>query len=102
MAIFYQGGLSRLTCKPGTTGTLEALAFRESVMALADERYLDWPVLPQAPSSLVALQAGKLVKMTWEVAADHAGANGDPYPAAGWGIWRMARNCDTPREPATV
>jgi hypothetical protein len=66
------GKISRLTWKAGTTGTLEALPFRDSVMAIADEHYLDWPVLSEAPSSLVALRDGNLVKMTWELAAGDA------------------------------
>jgi hypothetical protein len=62
------GKISRRTWKTGTTHTLEALPFRDSVMAIADEHYLDWPVLPDAPTSLVALEPGNLVNLTWEVA----------------------------------
>ena len=36
-------------------------------MAVADQNYFDWPVLPEAPSSLKAVLAGDGVKLTWEV-----------------------------------
>jgi hypothetical protein len=34
--------------------SLKALPLRDSVMAIADASYFDWPVLPDAPSGLVA------------------------------------------------
>jgi hypothetical protein len=34
--------------------SLKALPLRDSVMAVADASYFDWPVLPEAPSGLVA------------------------------------------------
>ncbi len=34
--------------------SLKALPLRDSVMAIADASYFDWPVLPEAPSGLVA------------------------------------------------
>ena len=34
--------------------SLKALPLRDSVLAIADASYFDWPVLPEAPSGLVA------------------------------------------------
>ena len=36
-------------------------------MAVTDESYFDWPVLPEAPSSLNASVGGGAVKLTWQV-----------------------------------
>src|SRR5450755_4496233 len=43
------------------------LPVRDSIMAIADENYFDWPVLPEAPSSLTAAAAGNSVKLRWQV-----------------------------------
>ena len=36
-------------------------------MAVTDEGYFDWPVLPEAPSSLRVSSAGSGATLTWEV-----------------------------------
>ena len=36
-------------------------------MAIADADYFDWPVLPEAPSSLTAAVAGNSVTLSWQV-----------------------------------
>ncbi len=46
------GEIKQVSWKPGTTDTLEALPIKDSIMAVTDESYFDWPVLPEAPSSL--------------------------------------------------
>jgi hypothetical protein len=43
--------------------TLKALPLRDSVMAIADASYFDWPVLPESPSGLVAQD----VSLKWEL-----------------------------------
>jgi hypothetical protein len=43
--------------------SLKALPLRDSVMAIADASYFDWPVLPEAPSGLVARD----VFLQWEL-----------------------------------
>jgi hypothetical protein len=43
--------------------SLKALPLRDSVMAIADASYFDWPVLPEAPSGLVAHD----VSLNWEL-----------------------------------
>jgi hypothetical protein len=47
--------------------TLEAVPVRDSVMAIADASYFDWPVLPQAPSGLRASLVGGRVQLKWEM-----------------------------------
>jgi hypothetical protein len=51
--------------------TLEALPVKDSIMAIADADYFDWPILPEAPSSLYAKLVGRAVKLSWQV---HGGA----------------------------
>jgi hypothetical protein len=51
--------------KQGTTDTLE-LPVKDSVMAIADEAYFDWPVLPEAPSSLSVVLAERGATLSWQ------------------------------------
>jgi hypothetical protein len=46
------GDITPVEWKKGTTDVLESLPLRDSVMAIADADYFDWPVLPEAPSGL--------------------------------------------------
>src|SRR5882724_3597591 len=46
------GEIRPVTWKRGTTETLELLPLKDSIIAVTDESYFDWPVLPEAPSSL--------------------------------------------------
>ena len=46
------GRVTALSWKAGTDDTLESVHFQDSVMAIADESYFDWAVLPEAPASL--------------------------------------------------
>jgi hypothetical protein len=64
------GEIKQVSWKPGTTDTLEALPIKDSIMAVTDESYFDWPVLPEAPSSLTLSVTGNTVKLGWDV---HAG-----------------------------
>jgi hypothetical protein len=61
------GDIKRLQWKVGTTDTLEALPVTDSILAIADEDYFDWPVLPEVPSSLIAVLSGNAVKLSWQV-----------------------------------
>ncbi len=61
------GEISPLSWKQGTTDTLQSAPVRDSVLAVADESYFDWDVLPEAPSSLNARAAGGSVELSWEV-----------------------------------
>ena len=46
------GEIIALHWKSGTTNTLEALPLRDSIFAIADANYFDWPVLPEAQAVL--------------------------------------------------
>jgi hypothetical protein len=72
------GETTALEWKRGTTDTLEALPLRDSILAIADASYFDWPILPEAPSGLVALPsgAGPGVELRWEL------HNGNPSKVA--------------------
>lgn len=61
------GEIKPVAWKQGTTDTLELLPLKDSIIAITDENYFDWPVLPEAPSSLNATMAGSIVKLRWEV-----------------------------------
>lgn len=64
------GKVRALSWENGTTGRLASVPVRDSIMAIADRDYLDWPVLPEAPSSLQAAVSGNRVRLTWE---NHSG-----------------------------
>jgi len=61
------GDIRPLQWKKGTTDTLEALPVTDSITAIADADYFDWPVLPEAPSSLSVVREGNAVKLSWRV-----------------------------------
>ncbi len=61
------GQISPLSWKQGTKDILEPVPLRDSVLAIADESYFDWPVLPEAPSSLKAVIHNDSVKLRWGV-----------------------------------
>ena len=65
------GEIKPLVWKNGTKDVLESVPVRDSIMAVADETYFDWAVLPEAPSSLSVSSKGKSLRLEWEV---HAGA----------------------------
>ena len=61
------GEIKSVKWKPGTTDTLEGLPVKDSIMAITDESYFDWPVLPEAPSSLKLSVAGNTANLSWQV-----------------------------------
>jgi hypothetical protein len=61
------GEIKAVSWKQGTPDTLEALPVKDSILAITDESYFDWPVLPEAPSSLEIKQAGGSIKLNWQV-----------------------------------
>ena len=61
------GVITPVSWKQGTTDTLEALPVKDSIMAVADESYFDWPVLPEAPSSLNLSVTGNTAKLEWQI-----------------------------------
>ena len=61
------GQISPLEWKRGTTGVIEAAPVRDSILAIADQSYFDWAVLPEAPSSLNLSRSGATARLKWEV-----------------------------------
>jgi hypothetical protein len=59
-------GVIEPIAKPESSDVFPNLPVRDSVMAIADENYFDWPVLPEAPSSLTATVAGNSVRLRWQ------------------------------------
>jgi hypothetical protein len=61
------GEIRPVSWKPGTTDILEAVPVKDSILAVADETYFDWPVLPEAPSSLNVSITGNTARLDWQV-----------------------------------
>lgn len=61
------GNMTALSWKSGADGTLENLPLRDSVMAIADRTYFDWPELPEAPSELNAKRTPGGADLTWKI-----------------------------------
>ncbi len=55
-----------------SSGVFRNLPVRDSVLAIADEDYFDWPVLPEAPNSLTATTGGNSVSLRWEAPGGEA------------------------------
>ncbi len=66
LANVYTGEIKPLEWKAGTRDTLEKVPLLDSVQAIVDAGYFDWPVLPEAPSSLEIKMAGTSAQLTWE------------------------------------
>src|SRR2546430_7259165 len=65
------GEIKPVEWKNGTRDTLQNLPLKDRVMAITDESYFDWPVLPEAPSSLAVTMSGNSAKLTLQA---HVGA----------------------------
>jgi len=61
------GEIKPVEWKQGTTDTVEMVPVKDSVMAVTDASYFDWPVLPEVPSSLNVSFVGNTAKLTWQV-----------------------------------
>jgi len=66
LADVYTGEIKPLEWKAGTQDTLEKVPLLDSVQAITDASYFDWPVLPEAPSSLEVKIADDATQVTWE------------------------------------
>jgi hypothetical protein len=82
------GKLTRVSWKAGSPGTLDHLPLRDSVIAIADESYFDWPELPEAPSELNATIDGTSVRLTWRVNRGHPQAVFIERRAGRAGAWQ--------------
>jgi hypothetical protein len=69
------GEISPLSWKSGTTDALAAVPVRDSVLAIADSTYCDWPVLPQTPSNLQAQRTANGISLRWVLHEEEARAS---------------------------
>ena len=58
----------------------------DSVIAVADVSYLNWPEAPEAPSGLVAKQSGDQVQLDWK--GNGAVSGFEIQRSLDWGSWR--------------
>ena len=85
------GDIRPLEWKKGTTDTLEGSAGNRQHHGHCRRGYFDWPVLPEAPSSLNAARAGNTVKLSWQVHGgnpQHIVVERRDDPAVGRGAWQ--------------
>jgi hypothetical protein len=61
------GEMHPMEWKPGTTDVLPNVPVRDTVFAVIDDDYIDWPVLPEAPSSLIAATTASAVRLRWDI-----------------------------------
>jgi len=61
------GDITALHWKAGSADTLEALPVRDSILAISDASYFDWPVIPEAPSGLSGQASGAKVTLRWQM-----------------------------------
>lgn len=59
---------------------------KDSVIAVADASYFNWPQAPEAPSGLVARQSGDAIQLEWKGYADTTGF--EIQRSEDWGIWQ--------------
>ncbi len=61
------GEMHSIAWKPGTTDVLPNVPVRDTVFAVTDDDYIDWPVLPEAPSSLTGAATANAVRLRWDI-----------------------------------
>jgi len=92
LANVHTGEIKPLEWKAGTSDTLEKVPLLDSVQAIVDASYFDWPILPEAPSSLVVKAVGESVKLNWETHGRDATAIAVERRAGDQGHWeRIAK-----------
>ena len=92
LANVHTGEIKPLEWKAGTRDTLEKVPLLDSVLAIVDAGYFDWPILPEAPSSLEVKAESESVKLTWETHGRDATAIAVERRAGDQGRWeRVAK-----------
>jgi len=92
LASVHSGEIKPLEWKAGTRDTLEKVPLLDSVQAVVDGSYFDWPVLPESPNSLMVKVAGESAKLTWEANGEDATAIAVERRAGDEGHWeRIAK-----------
>jgi hypothetical protein len=65
------GRKKKIAWASGSHDRLENLPLTDSVMAVADQTFFDWPELPEAPSDLNAEAGTGNVQLSWHVHSGH-------------------------------
>jgi hypothetical protein len=81
------GEISGLSWKSGSVYTL-TLPLRDSIFAIADANYFDWPILPEAPSGLTAQASGPSVTLRWQLHDGNPSKIAVERRAGGTGAWQ--------------
>jgi hypothetical protein len=82
------GEVRRLEWKTGTRDTLERVPLLDSVQAIVDASYFDWPVLPEAPSSLQASATDGAVNLSWKLHGSDRTAMVVEQRSGSPGVWK--------------
>jgi hypothetical protein len=82
------GEIKPLEWKAGTQDTLEKIPLLDSVQAIVDESYFDWPVLPEAPSSLEVSVSNGAVNLTWRLHGGERAAVVVEQRSGSPGVWK--------------
>jgi hypothetical protein len=61
---------------------------KDSVVAIADASYLNWPTAPEAPSGLIASKSADGVKLEWRRYGNEALVGFEIQRSSDWGNWR--------------
>jgi hypothetical protein len=92
------GDITPLTFAKGET--LESLPLKDSVMAIADASYFDWPVLPEAPSGLKIIDTPSRTRDDWQLSwQSHGGDRFTVESRASDGAWKRLATVTTPFFP---
>jgi hypothetical protein len=92
LASVYSGEVKPLEWKTGTHDTLEKVPLLDSVQAIVDASYFDWPVLPESPHSLTVKVERASVTLAWDTHGGDATAIAVERRVGGQGRWeRIAK-----------
>lgn len=65
------GTITKLAWTAGESGALKGLPLTDSVQAITDRSFLDWPELPEAPSELNVSKGAGRMQLTWKNHGGH-------------------------------
>jgi hypothetical protein len=79
------GEITPVSWRDKEARTIE-VALKDSVLAVADASYLDWPQAPETPGPLLANQAGEKVNLEWKGYGDISGF--EIQRSVDWSDWQ--------------
>lgn len=81
------GEITPLHWAEGRAETLDALPVRDSILAIADAGYFDWPILPETPSGLTAQTSGSNIILAWQIHGGTSSTTGVERRVGDSGPW---------------